>query len=348
MSRRELERNSVEASRAAISAALVQAPEIELSWLEPSQSLTGWELAPDALRLLASLVSRLKPQHILEFGSGLSTRVMARACASLGGTRWITSIDHDPFFAHAARQLADQDSCCQISFQLAPLVARPCTGRTLPMYHIQADQLATSLPADLIVIDGPPAVLGGREGVLYQALDFSRPGTVIVVDDAARDMERLALSRWRDNLADAVELNLLPGFAKGMATAVVNQAIRRTDLDSHRKHLAIREIRYLVSQEERIILVDQNQWRADRELASHSIPFVERDGQYWGPPLDDAEAIREFERLRQLAARFIVFGWPAFWWLDHYRQFAEYLRERFQCVLENDRLVVFDLRSHNE
>jgi hypothetical protein len=285
----------------------------------------------------------------LEFGSGLSTRVMARASASLGGTRWITSIDHDPVFAHAAaRQLADQDNHCQISFQLAPLVARECTGRSLPMYHIQADQLASSLPADLVVIDGPPAVLGGREGVLYQALDFARPGTVVVVDDAARDMERLALSHWRDNLGDAVELKMLPGFAKGMAIAVVNQVIRRMDLESHRKHLAFREIRHLVPQEERIILVDQNQWRDDRELTFHSIPFIERDGQYCGPPLDDAEAIREFERLRQFAACFIVFGWPAFWWLDHYGQFAEYLRERFHCVLENGRLVVFDLRSHNE
>lgn len=349
MSRSEIERNSVEASRAAISAALVQAAEIELSWLEPSHSLTGWELAPDALRLLASLVSRLRPLHILEFGSGLSTRVMARACESLGGTRWITSIDHDPVFAHAAaRQLADQDNCCQITFQFAPLVARQCTGRSLPMYHIQADQLASSLPPDLIVIDGPPAVLGGREGVLYQALDFARPGTVLVVDDAAREMERLALSRWRDNLGDAVELNLLAGFVKGMAAAVVKQAVRRVDLESHRMHLAIREIRHLMSDHERIILVDQNQWRVNRELACHSIPFVERDGQYWGPPLDDDEAIREFERLRHYAARYLVFGWPAFWWLAHYRQFTRYLRERFQCVLENALLVVFDLRSHNE
>ncbi|HEV8485822.1 MAG TPA: class I SAM-dependent methyltransferase [Blastocatellia bacterium] len=344
-----MEHNSVEAARAAISAALVEAAEIDLSWLEPCPSLTGWELAPDALRLLASLVSRLRPQHILEFGSGLSTRVMARACVYLGGTRWITSVDHDPVFAHAAaEQFKGQETCCRISFQLAPLIARDCTGRSLPMYYIQADQIASSLPADLIVIDGPPAALGGREGVLYQALDFARPGTVLVLDDAAREMELLALSRWQDNLGEAVEVNLLPGFAKGMAAAVVKEAVRRVDLEAHRMRLAIREIRGLISHGEKIILVDQNQWRADDEFVCQSIPFVERDGQYWGPPLDDTDAIREFERMRQLAARFIVFGWPAFWWLDHYSKFARYLRERFQCVLENDRLIAFDVRSYRE
>lgn len=160
-------------------------------------------------------------------------------------------------------------------------------------------------------------------------------------------IERSALSRWRDNLGEAVEVNLLPGFAKGMAAAVVKEAVRRVDLEAHRLRLSIREIRGLISHGERIILVDQNQWRAD-EFACHSMPFVERDGQYWGPPLDDADAIREFERLRQLGARFIVFGWQAFWWLDHYTEFARYLRERFHCVLENDRLVAFDVRSNSE
>jgi hypothetical protein len=273
--------------------------------------------------------------------------VLARACVYLGGTRWITSVDHDPVFAQAAaRQVIGQETCCRISFQLAPLIARECTGRSLPIYHIQADQLASSLPADLIVIDGPPAALGGREGVLYQALDFARPGTVLLLDDAARGTERLALSRWRDNLGEAVEVNFLPGFAKGMAAAVVKEAVGRADLEAHRMRLAIREIRGLISHGEKIILVDQNQWAAD-EFVCQSIPFVERDGRYWGPPLDDADAIREFERLRQLAARLIVFAWPAFWWLDHYSNFARYLRERFQCVLENDRLVAFDVRSHS-
>jgi hypothetical protein len=60
-----------------------------------------------------------------------------------------------------------------------------------------------------------------------------------------------------------------------MAAAVVKEAVRRVDLEAHRLRLSIREIRGLISHGERIILVDQNQWRAD-EFACHSMPFVER------------------------------------------------------------------------
>jgi hypothetical protein len=67
-------------------------------------------------------------------------------------------------------------------------------------------------------------------------------------------------------------------------------------------------------------------------------------GQYGGPPPDDATAIRELERLRQSGASFIVFARPAFWWLDYHAALC-HLRSAFRCVLENDRLVVFDLRA---
>ncbi len=75
-----------------------------------------------------------------------------------------------------------------------------------------------------------------------------------------------------------------------------------------------------------------------------AIPFLEKNGQYWGPPADDETAVREFERLRQAGASYIAFAWPAFWWLEHYADFARHLRSRFRCVVENQRLVVFDLR----
>ena len=60
--------------------------------------------------------------------------------------------------------------------------------------------------------------------------------------------------------------------------------------------------------------------------------------------LTDLAAIRELERLRQAGASFMVFAWPAFWWLDYYARFRRHLRSRFRCALENDRLIAFDLR----
>lgn len=116
--------------------------------------------------------------------------------------------------------------------------------------------------------------------------------------------------------------------------------------ETYRLRLASQELSALIPEGETFILVDQDQWWMGLVVDDrHRIPFLEREGQYWGPPPDDDTAIREFERLRQSGASFIVFIWPAFWWLEYYSGLHRYLCSRFRCVLNNARLVVFDLRS---
>jgi hypothetical protein len=72
---------------------------------------------------------------------------------------------------------------------------------------------------------------------------------------------------------------------------------------------------------------------------------MEHEGEYWGKPADDAQAIGEVERLRQQGAKFLVIGWPAFWWLSYYSRFSEYLKLKFRCVVGDERVMVFDLRN---
>jgi GT2 family glycosyltransferase len=109
---------------------------------------------------------------------------------------------------------------------------------------------------------------------------------------------------------------------------------------------AAEEIATVIPKGEIFILVDEVQWKAN-EVAKdrHALPFLERDGQYWGSPPDDETAIRELERLHQAGANHIVFAEPAFWWLDHYIGFRDYLQSTYDCALESERLVAFDLRK---
>ena len=93
------------------------------------------------------------------------------------------------------------------------------------------------------------------------------------------------------------------------------------------------------------ILADQEQFRSLLPAAFHSIPFLERNGVYWGAPPDDETAIHELERLRQAGARFLVVAWPAFWFLDHYRALQRHLEGNFSCILRDELLVVFDLQA---
>ena len=79
-------------------------------------------------------------------------------------------------------------------------------------------------------------------------------------------------------------------------------------------------------------------------LGCPTAPFIERDGEWWGRPIDDQHAIAELERMRRQEADLIVIIWPAFWWLDHYTGFAAHLRRHRQVAATED-VVIFDLRQ---
>jgi len=91
------------------------------------------------------------------------------------------------------------------------------------------------------------------------------------------------------------------------------------------------------------ILVDEEQIRSELPHIN-AIPFIEKNGQYWGAPENDEAAIQELKRLRKRGAKFIAFTWPAFWWLEHYSGFHRYLRSEFRCTQKDDCLILFDLR----
>lgn len=108
------------------------------------------------------------------------------------------------------------------------------------------------------------------------------------------------------------------------------------------------DIAALIPLDEAFIFVDQAHLGSLVTAGRRAIPFLEREGQYWGSPVDDTAALAEFERLRLSGAGFMVFAWPAFWWFSHYPGLHRRLRSEFRCLLENDRVVVFDLRPSGQ
>jgi SAM-dependent methyltransferase len=121
-----------------------------------------------------------------------------------------------------------------------------------------------------------------------------------------------------------------------------------TEEEEHRLALATQEATERIGSGEQVILIDQDELGPALLPGHQIVPFVERDGCYHGPPAHNRHALREFERLRRSGAQYVVFAWPAFWWLDYYHALTRRLRSQFHCVLENDRLVIFDLRRARE
>jgi hypothetical protein len=107
---------------------------------------------------------------------------------------------------------------------------------------------------------------------------------------------------------------------------------------------ARRQVEELVPGGEMFVVVDDEHLRGSLPH-TRALPFLEKDGQYWGPPPDDATAIGELERLRKAGARHVVFIWTAFWWLDYYAHFRQHLRSRYRCLRENKWVVAFDLNA---
>jgi hypothetical protein len=138
---------------------------------------------------------------------------------------------------------------------------------------------------------------------------------------------------------------LLKKEAETTATRQLSIVHPRSYLELHRLFKTVNEIGRLIPHPQRFILVDHDVVRSQLVNERWAIPFLEREGQYWGVPLDDDTAIRELTRLRESGAKFLVFTWDAFWWLDYYADFHRKLRSQYPCVLENERLVVFDLRT---
>ncbi len=172
-------------------------------------------------------------------------------------------------------------------------------------------------------------------------------GFVVLDDYYAYDGCAIAIHEFlaQRRLAHRIESGMTGTGDPGYYQGVVLRKGSETWKWARQVHLAYEEMAAFVPSGHLIILVDEDQIRSAAPAGHRALPFLEKDGQYWGPPLDDDAAIREFERLRRSGANFIAFVWPAFWWLDYYAGLHRHLRAHFPCVLENDRLVVFDLRA---
>jgi GT2 family glycosyltransferase len=80
-----------------------------------------------------------------------------------------------------------------------------------------------------------------------------------------------------------------------------------------------------------------------------ALPFMEKDGHYFGAPADDAAAIAELERLKSSRnATLLVFLWSNYWQLDHYSEFGRHVNRRYERVIDNDHLIAFDLSKYQD
>jgi len=160
-----------------------------------------------------------------------------------------------------------------------------------------------------------------------------------VCDDIRARRRRPSWSAFADNLASLRVAEKL-GFRRLFEQRLYSVGVWMTTMARARS-----DVDELIPEANQFILVDDCQWGSAFLPGRHAVPFLERDGEYYGVPANDSVAIAEMERLQRSGAAFLIVAAPAFWWLTSYAEFEGYLNSHFRCLLRNERVVVFDLRS---
>lgn len=194
---------------------------VVLDWPEHALPSTGgWAGTPDFLLLLAETVRECRPQMVVEFGSGVSTAVIARALQLNGGGQ-LLSYDHHPGFAEATRRRLETLGLAA-EVRAVELVPGPA-GYSGRFYATEG------LPEriDIAVIDGPPAWLeaGTRGGAGPAVFPNIVPGGLVLLDDAKRAGERDNARRWAADFPE-IEFRMVE-TDKGVLVGEKRRKVRR-------------------------------------------------------------------------------------------------------------------------
>jgi predicted O-methyltransferase YrrM len=207
--------------------ALASCGDVDLAGIDPAPTADGWGLAPDATRFVVRLVELVAPRHVLELGSGVSTHALGRACARLPQPAVLSSVENDPHYVQEAESsLRDAPYGSAVTVVFAPLVVGAVAGKHAPAYRVERDALASPEPPGVVLVDGPPAALGGRLGSVWQALELVAPDGVVVLDDAGRPHEQEVLDRIREIGARRCRVALLAEFGRGLGLVLPDPVLR--------------------------------------------------------------------------------------------------------------------------
>ena len=194
--------------------------------LEHHDILAMHALAPLSTGYLPWTVSSMRPsgvaavlneivvnrrRHIVELGGGISTCFIARLLSGRGGHLW--TVEHDEGWAGVLREELAREGLDA----LATVVHAPLTGiddgwpgEQSRWYDRDRLREATAAgPADLLIVDGPPAYQEGLGHARYPAVPFFAPllaaDHTIILDDIDRLGEQDIMRRWEREFGTAFE-----------------------------------------------------------------------------------------------------------------------------------------------
>jgi hypothetical protein len=103
------------------------------------------------------------------------------------------------------------------------------------------------------------------------------------------------------------------------------EARRDAEAEWHRQLVELRQqVSEIIPRGSCVLVADDDQLRTEFP-SIRSLPFVERNGLYWGAPGSSEEAIAEIARQLENGVKWVIIAWPLAWLLDRVPDFAAYL-----------------------
>lgn len=180
----------------------------------------GWAGSPDFLLKISEVIRREKPAFVLEASSGVSTLIIGLAL-KLNGCGKVVSLDHDSLYASATKKIVEENLVGDVvDVRFCPLKPYDWSETDFRWYDIAGIDVLQKI--DLLVIDGPPRYTQplARYPAIPLLHDRFAERTIILLDDANRNDERVAVQKWiyfleRNNFRARIEH--FENFEKGIA-----------------------------------------------------------------------------------------------------------------------------------
>jgi predicted O-methyltransferase YrrM len=169
-----------------------------LKFEKPLPPMTGHAITPVGAKNLVSLVMSKEPEIVVEYGSGVSTLIIAYCLRQLGRGK-VISYDHEKKYAEKSQCYIDEHDLNDFAEVIhAPLVTTRVgeNNQQWLWYDLNKRELPESV--DIMIVDGPPRKIQklSRYPALASAITRLKPGSVILLDDSNREEEQEIIQRW--------------------------------------------------------------------------------------------------------------------------------------------------------
>lgn len=185
-----------------------------------SQEMHGWPISPDFALYLIDLIETRNYDLVIEFGSGVSTVLMAQALtkcrARTGAQKPAVQVAFEhlaPYHAQTLTHLVQAGVSDAVQLVHAPLADYQApNGKICPYYSCSEELSKISKTIDsktakiLVLVDGPPAATGkhARYPALPVVLRYFQGSAIdFLMDDYIRDDEKEIAVLWQQELAVA-------------------------------------------------------------------------------------------------------------------------------------------------